>query len=594
VTALTIHLIGYWGYLWCVFFLAGFAGLRLLHRAIPLPMGSHRAGDIVWFGIAAITWVGLIASLSLPLADGFHVVLVGMLALYALCDRRALARFFATRLSACTSHGRSLRWRILLAGVLTGILVLYVALGANGNPSSYDTLLYHAQSVRWLKEHGTVPGLANLNSRIGFNNAWFVTAAFVDAGPFTFQSFHVIVPFIYLFTLITLVLRLANGIGGPMRISRLFDTLMLYPLLRYRLNTNSLSTDVVSSLAAIAIVSHFLHRYDADMNRRPDFCWAAVVVPFAVTVKLINLPLLFLPALSFLAERPPGHSFRKEWTGETLRRTAGYAALAGLFVLPWLVRGYFLSGYLLYPFHQLDLFSPDWKVPSPVAVSEQNWIKSWARAPGLQPEAVLGTGLDGWFRSWLERSQPLIGEFMYWVVTGLVVAATFVRPVKEHLMRTWPVFLTVIAGLLYWFLQAPSVRFGYGYLTITQVLIISLMLVIALETVAERGRLLLTTVFVTSLAIYLHGEIGADLHDRTGFLHEKLSEYPRTKLRPYTYASGLTVAIPIDGDLCVNEPPICSPGIDRDKYDLSLRGTTLREGFRAQARNVPSAPPPAL
>ena len=66
---LTIHLIAYWGYLWGVFFLAGFAGLRLIHRFAPRPLHTHRTGDIVWFGIAGVTWVGLIASLSLPLAE---------------------------------------------------------------------------------------------------------------------------------------------------------------------------------------------------------------------------------------------------------------------------------------------------------------------------------------------------------------------------------------------------------------------------------------------------------------------------------------------------------------------------------------------
>ncbi len=576
---LTLHLIAYWGYLGGVFFLAGFAGLRAVQRFVPRPLPACRTGEVVWFGIAGVTWLGLVASLSGPMGDGFHVVLVGVLVLYALGDRRALADYCAGLLVACRRHGGSLGWRALLAGSLAGAVILYTALGANGDPTVYDTLLYHAQSVRWLKEHGTVPGLANLNSRIGFNNAWFVTAAFVDAGPFTFKSFHVIDSFVYVLTLVTLIARLANGIGRPLGMGWLFDSLMLYPLLRYRFTINSLSTDVVSTMGVVMIVSHFLHRYDSEARRDDDLCWAVVVIPFMATVKLINLPLLLLPLLGFLAAAP---SLRTLWSGATLRRAAGYALLAGLMFLPWLVRGYFLSGYLLYPSTALDLFSPDWKVPQAVAIAEQNWIRSWARLPGVPPEQVLGREIGFWFNAWLSRSQPLIGEFMYWMVSGLVAAALFVRPVKQQILRAWPVFLTLVVALLYWFFQAPTVRFGYGYLTVTQVLIMALVLVIALETVAERGRLMLSTLFVTSLAIYLHAELGADFHKRPRFLHEQLTDYPRALLQPYTYPSGLTVKVPIRDDLCINEPPLCSPGTDRDRYNLSLRGATLREGFRMQ------------
>jgi hypothetical protein len=590
VRVLTIHLIAYWGYLWGVFFLAGFAGLRLVHRFVPRPLHTHRTGDIVWFGVASVTWVGLITSLSLPLADGFHVVLVGALVLYALCDRRALAAFAAQRMMDCRLHGGSLGWRALLAGSLVVAVILYAALGANGAPTVYDTLLYHAQSVRWLKEHGTVPGLANLNSRIGFNNAWFVTAAFVDAGPFTFKSFHVIDSFIYVFTLATLIARLANGIGRPLLIGWLFDTLMLYPLLHYRFTTNSLSTDVVSTMAVVAVVSHFLHRYDSEARRQDDLCWAAVVVPFMVTIKLINLPMLLLPFLAFWAAVSPVRGLRALWTGAPRRRAAGYALLASLLFLPWLVRGYFLSGYLLYPFHSLDLFSPDWKVPLAVATSEQDWIKSWARIPGAQPGDVLGKGIGFWFSGWLSRSQPFIGEFMYWVVSGLVVAALFVRPITQRVARAWPVFLTLVVALSYWFFQAPCVRFGYGYLTVTQVLIAALVLLIALETVAERGRLMLGTLFITSLAIHLHAELGEDFHKNAGCLQKELTEYPRARLQPYTYASGITVRVPITGDLCNNEPSLCSPGTDRDQYDLSLRGPTIGEGFRMRPKKGAAGP----
>ena len=582
--ALTIHLILYWGYLWGVFFMAGFAGLRVLHRLVPRAMTSYRVGDITWFGIAAVTWGGLCASLVTHLAGGFHAAVLGSLIVYGVGDRRGLAAYAAAQLEIYGRHGRSLRWRIPFFGVLTTAVIILVALSANGDPTCYDTLLYHAQSVRWLKEHGTVPGLANLNSRIGFNNAWFVTAAFADVGPFTFKSFHAIDSFLYVFMLITLTARFVNTIGAPFLLSRLFDALMLYPLLRYRSTINSLSTDVAASLAAIYIASYFLRHHETDEAQGRDLGWACVVVPFAVTVKLINLPLLLLPVVSFLATVPRGGTRWFTGLGRPLRQACGYGAIVMVVFSPWLMRNVVLSGFVLYPCPSLDLFSPDWKIDRDIAVREAQWVTSWARAPGALPATVLGKGFEPWFAGWLELSIPELREFLYWIVTGLIAAALFLRSLREQLSRVWPVLLTLAVALLYWFVQAPSVRYAYGYLTATEILIVSGLLRIGTDAVSEKGRLMLATVFAASLAIYLHAEIGEGFRTQGFFLNRALTEYPRAQLQPYAYPSGLTISVPITGDACINEPALCSPGTECGKFVLSLRHGTIESGFRIRER----------
>jgi len=47
---------------------------------------------------------------------------------------------------------------------------------------AYDTDLYHAQTVRWINEYGTVKGLGNLHSRLGFNSLWLALASLFDNG----------------------------------------------------------------------------------------------------------------------------------------------------------------------------------------------------------------------------------------------------------------------------------------------------------------------------------------------------------------------------------------------------------------------------
>ena len=54
---------------------------------------------------------------------------------------------------------------------------------ASGYPDNYDSALYHIQSIKWIEEYSTVPGLANLHSRFGFNPnifTFFALTSLVD------------------------------------------------------------------------------------------------------------------------------------------------------------------------------------------------------------------------------------------------------------------------------------------------------------------------------------------------------------------------------------------------------------------------------
>ena len=49
----------------------------------------------------------------------------------------------------------------------------------------YDSLVYHVGIIRWLREHGVVPGIALIHIRLGHMSTWFTLAAAFDAGPAT-------------------------------------------------------------------------------------------------------------------------------------------------------------------------------------------------------------------------------------------------------------------------------------------------------------------------------------------------------------------------------------------------------------------------
>jgi hypothetical protein len=73
--------------------------------------------------------------------------------------------------------------------VLFAIFLLIHAYAAYLPSSHNDDGLYYSTSIKWVQEFGTIPGLANLNPRIGFNSSWLVLRAifgfaFLHAGLF--------------------------------------------------------------------------------------------------------------------------------------------------------------------------------------------------------------------------------------------------------------------------------------------------------------------------------------------------------------------------------------------------------------------------
>lgn len=581
-----VGLVAYWLYLWVVFFLAGFACLRLLHRAVPRLLPSYRVADIVWCGIAAVTWLGMVASLAMPITGCFHLAILAALAGYALLDRRALAGFVSSRL-AIEGPCRRDWWRFLLALAFVSIAVLFAALISNGPPTAYDTCLYHAQSVRWIKEHRVIPGLANLYGRLGFNNAWFVTAAFLDVGPFDFRSFHVVNSMAYVFVVLTLIIRFVYGIGRPLTFAWLFDTALLYPLLHYSAKVNSLSTDVIASLLVFAVISHVLHLLDRDDRTAGACVWALVLIPFAVTVKLIAVPLLAVIPLLLMRLREPS---QRPAAFIAANRGIMLAALwlPALVVLPWVARNIVLTGYLVFPFAAIDWVRVDWKVPRELTLEEAAWTRSWARVPGLTPDQVLGRGLEYWIARWPAWTDPIFRTLTHILVAWLVVTAVFVRRMKARLERLWPVILVLTLGLAYWFAQAPAVRYGYGFIIAAQALMAVMLVDLALDmlpdSLAERGRQALAFLFAVCVVFALLSATRQAMgsHTAAGYA---LTDYPRVATVPYTYPSGLTVQTPAQGDCTINEPGLCTPGRFRDRYDLVPRSPRIESGFRQHPKS---------
>ena len=316
----------------------------------------------------------------------------------------------------------------------------------------------------------------------------------------------------------------------------------------------------------------------------------SLLLVFTVTVKVSAAVILLLalkPAVMLIRER--------RW-----KQIGLYIGLGILICLPWLIRGVLISGWLIYPFTFLDLFSVDWKIEKGYADSDAKEIQVFAR--GLYDVTLYDTPFAGWVKNWFER---LRGMEKLWVAACalctaagaaslVMTAAALLRKggaaVKRVLIPAgdWLLYGTVlIAGYLFWQFSAPLIRYGYAY-------VIALPMVIAgfwfcfltgrerKEKMAEGAfRGTAEGAFLLCLSVLLLYK-AADL---AGAVRESAAQPYYIRQQEYgtfdafTYeVDGVTIYVPSDGGRIGYDKFPSSPRVQ----DIELRRSgDISSGFRA-------------
>ena len=321
---------------------------------------------------------------------------------------------------------------------ITVFSLLFVSIASFGDPN-YDSGLYYLQTIRWLTEHATPFGLANLHGRLGFNSSWYSIAAALEIPNLHHKStFFINSLFAFFYGL-----EISKAVFSKNTIVNRFYALTTIPLLYmlYQGQTNSAAADfVVALLIFISIAIYLQQNLDAKNNLFP---LSFVVAVFAITVKLSAFPLLIFPVLIYLRTKIiPLQS-----------------ALVGFLLIPWLVRSILLSGCLIYPVEGTCL-PVTWRVPEKDTLADASSIKRWARLPGSEPDLELTTNV--WLKSWIANFvlKPEVSLFM--ILPALCLIVLVITPLRIPTIHL-PAILVPTLGFVFWFFAAPDLRFGQGY-----------------------------------------------------------------------------------------------------------------------------------
>jgi hypothetical protein len=312
-----------------------------------------------------------------------------------------------------------------------------------------------------------------------------------------------------------------------------------------------------------------------------DYGWLGILAVWVVTIKLSGLVLMILSAylaVVFIV-------------GKEGKKLLVFLLGSVTVLIPFLIRNVIISGYLVYPLYWLDIFKVEWKMPLDVLIWDNNEIRAWGR--GLTNPADYHAPLSVWFPLWFSGFTRY-GRLLFFAnIVCLVLAfALMLRSlIKRENGKMAVLLLLAVFGLLFWFMSAPLLRYGYVYMILLPAVVAGngLLLarpkaeaIIARQLAAHRNwRRTLSVVAgaIGLLAVYKICLIGADAAPRY---------WPPPLVRQTDYEEawnravewqGLTIYVPDRGETVLGYNSF--PGImtERELETLRLRTGRLEGGF---------------
>lgn len=438
------------------------------------------------FGAFASFWIGLMAvvamlqfwNLWLPINEAAFVLCVVAGTTGLALRRRDLAG--GLHRSAALLRDDATRRPFLLACAVF-LLVAFCVAGRSALVTivpGADTLGYHLNIVRWATDYPTVPGVANLHLRLGFNTSYLLYAALLEhfGG---YQRSCVFMPgFLPLVMMAQWCTILFLGGKTTGRTARLFALLTSPYLLKQVMDlTPSLYYDAAQMLAWLALAMDLLifaarRPDDTGTVTSPSICarcsyWIGLAT-LAFTFKLSGAVQLALVTgfalLVLLTTRPRAWKLPKSWL-EVLRAGAG----PSLLFFGYVARNSVLSGWLLFPVPLLKVKRP-WSVPDSVVQRfYERDVRDWAKLPGEFYLKVASHDLFYWFDRWYQKFRATPEHDALWI--GLVAAAAWWLRGRRNAVRqpaltsTGPgsfLMMASVVSIVVWFRSAPDVRFADG------------------------------------------------------------------------------------------------------------------------------------
>lgn len=531
---------------------------------------SYSIVESFTIGVCTVgTFVGF-TSLSAPSGMIIMIALGIIPALYFVVKRGQEYEMIGMLLNKWKSFTKT---QIAYAIAILAFFFLFVTMP----PQLPDTYTHLIQNMMWNEEFAVIPGVANLNYHFAFNSNFLLLSTVFGLKPlfgqyiFGINAFYMALIFIYIMS------NMAKRRTLPAVILSLIVFIVLF--IQYKTHIASPSTDLFPNLLIVFLMLAMFSNQNSLQEKSLLF-W--IVPVFCLTLKL---PMIFICLLSV---------YLLFW----LMKIKAYRAIyflsvwSFLIIVPWLVRNILISGYLVYPFPEIDLFNVDWKVPIETAIIERDNIKASAILPAAynNPQMVAGWSLEKKLHEWLLNLPPLsIGIIFTTLISPLLMFLAFWRDKYKHLKRHAGLYLMwafVFLASIFSICIAPQISFSFGLLVVASFMpfyllirnikvkhsrtntVLSILVVIiflGIETIRYFNKLKDPHI-PYSYILYLPQDIES-------------TEYKRKQRIIPRKIDGEMMNVAEEG-FCVDCPLPCI----RKSVNIEMRGNTLQDGFKPKRK----------
>jgi len=412
----------------------------LFYKFFP---AKNESRPIIYYlisGLILLTSLTQIIVLFLPITIYTKFGILGLLILLSIIKRKS-TKFSIPKIKISAS--------LILFFIVWAIILLI-----NAGPTMMDdTESYHIQSIKWIKEYGSVPGIVNLHVRFGFNSSWFSSVALFSfssktTGGFTVMNSVISVWLCYWFIEKFNQFRKENNVQGAFAILSIFIvSLVIWSLIKG--NAATTNYDFITTF----IVLIFFTEVFFSEKTSPSIEWIIWPV-YLLTVRLINFPLLLLSLFAFIL-------FMKQ---QQHRRLLLPLAYCFLLIFPFIIRSIIISGYPFYPATFFNFTNVDWKADPHITERFLEFIKYYNRVStayfDIEQTKALGSA---WVPAWFQHLFPFDKILVLAGFTGILFTGIKLFIQKNNYSKSIITGLMIL-WLISWFIIAPDPRFVYGIL----------------------------------------------------------------------------------------------------------------------------------
>jgi len=592
--------IAIWLYIAFLSITFGLMTKKLIEKFFSFESNNSTSFALIFImGLGSITTIANYLHLFVNIGLLVNLFLIASSIIYLIIDKEYISNYLSIHIKKLGE--------INIVVVVLGFIFLLLALYQTTSVTlSADTPLYHALSIRYIEEYSVIPGLGNLYHRLAFNNSWFISNAIFNMSFFGLMQFNVLGTFLLIFSGFYFLSGVNSIINGNYRITNWIKLLYIpillysyyYPHLGY---TSSPSPDTPSSIFTWILFIFYINKYlrDKKLIFDTENVLLGLISIFLITVKLSVAPII-IPSIYILLMALKNKEVKKVLTT---------VIMFFIFLLPWFAHNYYLSGYLVHPFPAVNIFNPEWKIPESVALNEKNSIQKWAKWPGwfrkpqvknettskMENVKLESLTYSQWFDVWLKNQSFPKYKYVFYSIPILWILFLLVLGIKRKKILEGNadiliIYFTMIVGYLYWFISAPDLRFGWGFIFANLFIFIVVILHPFFNfKLNDKNRvILLTTIFSLGILLSFYLYYNA-ISERYGYFNKGFSSdrYLIPKNIDMIYGMKYTV---VDGKEILYTSDIYDaqlPAGNNKKHIEKIKfiGEDIQDGFMLNANN---------